>query len=299
MKPLQFTFLAALAAVLSVTSVVRCEDLVNDVKRPLAAEDVEVTKDITYGTAAGEKLLLDLAMPKGLNSPAPAIVWIHGGGWRWGLKSEFQKQIVRSAQLGYVAVTITYRFAPKHIFPAQIEDCKAAVRWLRANAEKLHVDPQRIGAVGSSAGAHLSMLLATSEPSDGLEGEGGASGVASRVQVAVSYAGPTNLAAPFPEATQKILAEFLGGPLSEKQDVARKASPLTYVTSGDAPMLLIQGTKDPLVPFEQAYEMAAALTGAGVLGRVEVLLGAGHGWPKENARVERATFEFVGQYLKP
>lgn len=264
-----------------------------------AAADVEVQKDVVYGTGAGENLLLDLATPKGLDHPVPLILWIHGGAWQGGNKGEFEGLIRESARAGYVAASINYRLAPKHVFPAQIEDCKCAVRWLRANAEKLHVDPQAIGVVGSSAGAHLAMMLGAMDPSDGLEGNGGSSEASSRVQVVVSYAGPTNLRAAYPDVSKPLLATFLGGPQGEKEDAARAASPITYVNSGDPPMLLIQGTKDPLVPYEQAFEMAEALTKAGVTGRVELLLGEGHGWPKEHARVMRATYDFLNRYLKP
>ena len=262
--------------------------------------EVEITKDVVYGTGGGDNLLLDQAVPKGLASAVPAIVWIHGGAWQGGHKGEFESLIRDSARAGYVAVSINYRLAPAHVFPAQIEDSKCAVRWLRANAEKLHVDPNRIGVVGGSAGAHLAMLLGTADTSDGLEGSGGSQETSSRVQAVVSYAGPTNLLGEYPSISQPLLATFLGGPVKEKEDLARRASPITYVNSNDPPMLLIQGTKDPLVPYAQAFEMAEALTKAGVPGRVELLLGAGHGWGKEdNARVMRVTFEFLDRHLKP
>ena len=264
-----------------------------------APVEVEVQKDVVYGTGADENLLLDLATPKGLAHPLPLIIWIHGGAWQGGNKGEFGSLIRESARSGYVAASISYRLAPKHVFPAQVEDCKCAVRWLRANAEKLHVDPRRIGVVGSSAGAHLAMMLGAMEPSDGLEGNGGSSEASSRVQAVVSFAGPTNLRAAFPDVSKPLLATFLGGPQPEKAEAARAASPITYVNAGDPPMLLIQGTKDPLVPYEQAYEMVEALTKAGVGGHVEFLLGEGHGWPKEHARVMRATYEFLNRYLKP
>jgi len=265
-----------------------------------AAAEIEFKKDVAYGTGQGETLALDLAAPKGLDHPAPGIVWIHGGAWQGGNKGEFGNLIRESARAGYVAVSINYRLAPKHIFPAQIEDCKCAVRWLRANAEKLHVDPKRIGVVGSSAGAHLAMMLGAMDSGDGLEGNGGWGDASSKPQVVVSYAGPTNLASPYPDVSKSLVATFLGGTLADKPDTYRLASPITYVNPGDAPMLLIQGTKDPLVPYEQAYQMAEALTKVGVAGRVELLLLAGHGWePKDNARVMRATFEFLDRYLKP
>src|SRR5262249_17962423 len=129
--------------------------------------EIELQTDVVYGKAAGQDLKLDLAMPKGLDHPVPLIVWIHGGAWRGGGKAEFERLISESAKRGYVAATIDYRLVPASIFPAQVEDVKCAVRWLRANAERLHVDPNRIGVVGSSAGAHLAMMLGTMDSGDG------------------------------------------------------------------------------------------------------------------------------------
>ena len=163
----------ALATALSQSAVlwaeeVRSTDLIDDVNTKPKEIEIEFRKDVVYGTGGGENLLLDLAMPAGLTQPVPGVVWIHGGGWRGGNKGEFEKLIRDSARAGYVAVSIEYRLAPKHVFPAQVEDCKCAVRWLRANASKLHVDPNRIGVVGSSAGAHLSMMLGAMDSADGL-----------------------------------------------------------------------------------------------------------------------------------
>lgn len=273
--------------------------LIADVKVDAPKAEVEVFKDVVYGSGGGEKLKLDLAAPKGLTSPAPAIVWIHGGAWQAGSKNEFENLIRQSALAGYVAVSVEYRFAPKHVFPAQIEDCKCAVRWLRTHADKFHVDPERIGAVGSSAGAHLVMLLGTAGSDAGLEGTGGWADASSAVKAVVSYAGPTDLTVEFPIASRQLVATFLGGSLADKAEAARAASPITYVSPGDSPMLLIQGTKDVLVNYDQAFKMAEALTKAKVPGRVELLLGEGHGWPKEHARVIAATFAFLGQHLKP
>lgn len=267
-------------------------------KAPAADAEIELQTDLVYGTGAGEPLKLDLAMPKGLDKPTPAVIWIHGGAWQGGRKEEFTNLIRDSARKGYVSASINYRLAPKHLFPAQVEDCKCAVRWLRANAAKYHVDPNRIGVVGSSAGAHLAMMLGAMDSGDGLEGEGGSAEASSRVQVVVSYAGPTNLLSEFPVVSKPLLATFLGGPANEKQEAARKASPLTYVSAGDPPMLLVQGTKDPLVPHDQAFQMTDALTKAGVPGRVELLIGEGHGWPKQHERVMRETFDFLDKTLK-
>ncbi len=273
--------------------------LVNDVKTDADQPGVEVRNDIVYGKGGDQDLLLDLATPKGLTHPTPAIVWIHGGAWRGGHKGEFEKLIADSARRGYVAVSINYRLVPQHIFPAQVEDSKCAVRWLRANAEKLHVDPNRIGVVGASAGAHLAMMLGAMDSADGLEGSGGSPEMSSRVQAVVSYAGPTNLESQFPDASKKLVADFVGGPPPASAATAHAASPITYVRAKDPPMLLIQGTKDPLVPHDQAVQMVEALTKAGVPGRVELLIGEGHGWPTEHARVMHATYEFLDTYLKP
>jgi acetyl esterase/lipase len=261
--------------------------------------EVEIQKNVIYGTDAGEDLLLDLAIPKGLDHAVPGIVWIHGGAWQGGSKNEFESLIRDSARAGYVAISISYRLAPKHIFPAQVEDSKCAVRWFRANAERLHLDPNRIGVVGSSAGAHLAMMLGAADSGDGLEGSGGSAEASSRVQAVVSFAGPTNLLSEYPNASKGLVATFLGGPVADRQDAAKRASPITYVNAGDPPMLLIQGTKDPLVPYEQAFQMAEALTKVGTPGRVELLLGEGHGWPKEHERVMAATYAFLARYLKP
>ncbi|MEX2113720.1 MAG: alpha/beta hydrolase [Pirellulales bacterium] len=270
--------------------------VIDDIKRP--AIEIEFTKDIVYGHAGDQDLKLDLAAPKGLTQPAPAVVWIHGGAWRGGRKDDFGGVIRESAEHGYVSVSISYRLVPKHLFPAQVEDCKCAVRWLRENAQRLNIDPNRIGVVGASAGAHLAMMLGAMDTGDGLEGEGGSPNASSRVQAVVSFCGPTNLQSEFPDASKQLVADFIGGPAPEKAAAAKAASPITYVNKEDPPMLLIQGTKDPLVPHDQAVQMVEALTAAGVPGRVELLIGEGHGWPSEHQRVMAATFAFLDQYLK-
>jgi acetyl esterase/lipase len=270
--------------------------VINDIKKP--AIEIEFTKDIVYGHAGDQDLKLNLASPKGLTGPTPAVVWIHGGAWRGGKREDFDNAIRVSAEHGYVSVSVSYRLVPKHLFPAQIEDCKNAVRWLRENAKKLNVDPDRIGVVGASAGAHLALMLGATDSSDGLEGQGGSANQSSRVQAVVSFCGPTNLQAEFPDASKNLVADFVGGPTKEKADAAKAASPITYVNKDDPPMLLIQGTKDPLVPHSQAVQMVEALTAAGVPGRVELLIGEGHSWPSQHERVMDAAFAFLDQYLK-
>lgn len=272
---------------------------------------IEYRENVEYGTGGGQKLTLHLARPTKTDGPAPGLVWIHGGGWMGGDKNFFKGMIKQSAEQGYVSVTVGYRFAPKHPFPAQVEDVKCAIRWLRAHASELGLDPNRIGAVGMSAGAHLSMMLGVMDTADGLEGDGGWSDQSSKVQAVVSYFGPVNLAFLDLEATparkylkeetiRAILSAFVGGKPEEHVDQLKLASPLTYVTAGDAPMLLFQGTTDDLVPYDQAFQMVTALTDVGVPGRAELILGKGHGWMgPEFARTQKVTFDFFADVLKP
>jgi acetyl esterase/lipase len=255
-------------------------------------------RDVVYGKGGDEDLKLDIARPEKTNSAAPCVVVIHGGAWRGGSKSAHDDIIREFAKRDYVSATVEYRFCPKYPFPAQVEDVKCAVRFLRAHADKYGLDPKRIGAMGFSAGAHLSMMLGVMDKGDGLEGNGGWADQPSKVQAVVAFFGPTDFTMGYPEASAQLVKDFLGGTLAEKPGVYRAASPVTYVNAGDAAMLLFQGTKDPLVPHEQAYRMAEALTAAGVPGRVEILIGASHGWAgMDLVRTLRETQAFFDEQL--
>jgi acetyl esterase/lipase len=265
--------------------------------------DVQFSPDVVYGTGGGEELKLNLSRPKdAAKKKLPCVVFIHGGGWAHGDRSVHNDGTWKIAQFGYVSATVGYRLTPKHRFPAQIHDVKAAIRFLRAKSDEYGLDPDRIAVVGFSAGAHLAMLLGVTQKEDGLEGDGGKPEQSSKVQAVVAFFGPTDLTADdLPEHVKPIMASLIGGTLSEKPDDYRKASPITYVSAGDAPMLLFQGTKDPLVPHTQAYRMLDAMTKAGVAGRGELLVGAGHGWFVESPEFKRtieATLAFLQQHLK-
>lgn len=265
------------------------------------AEEPEINFEtaVVYGKGADQELKLDIASPKGLDQPVPAIIVIHGGGWSAGQREHMAGMAKQAAAKGFVAATVSYRLAPKYVFPAQVEDVKCAVRWMRANAKQRNIDPERIGAVGVSAGAHLAMMLGAMDASDGLEGEGGHSDQSSKVQAVVSYVGPANLLGEYPPVSRHIVQTFLGSDPHENHDACKRASPITYVNKGDAPMLLFYGTKDPLVPVDQAFQMTNALTAASVPSRVEILVGAGHGWSgKEMERTNNETWEFFGKNLK-
>ncbi|QDV36771.1 alpha/beta hydrolase [Tautonia plasticadhaerens] len=260
----------------------------------------EALEDLTYATVDGQELKLDLARPTGGGGPFPAIVAIHGGAWRAGDKADLRDLLAELAGFGYVSISPQYRFCPEHPFPAQIHDVKAAVRWLRSNAEAYSVDPDRIGAVGFSAGGHLALLLGVTEEEDGLEGVDPRPKVSSSVQAVVNYFGPTDLAAEdLPNISVPLRNDLIGGTPEEKPEETRRASPLTYVSDGDPPILTFQGTADPLVPPSQATSLAEAMAEVGVGGRVELMIGAGHGWgDPELVRTRRATIEFFDAHLK-
>jgi acetyl esterase/lipase len=264
--------------------------------------DVLFEKDVVYGNAAGTDLKLNLSRPRDPPSKKlPCILVIHGGGWAAGDRSQHDDITWKFARAGYACATVGYRLAPAHLFPAQVNDVKCAARFLRANAGRYGIDTARFGAVGFSAGAHLSMMLGTMDREDGLEGDGGSPDQPSKVQAVVAYFGPTDLAASdIPQQAQGILKNFIGGTPTEKPREYRQASPITYVSPGDAPMLLFQGTKDPLVPHTQAFFMVEAMTRYHVPGRVELLIGASHGWGDPDLkRTVDSTFAFFDQHLKP
>jgi acetyl esterase/lipase len=268
-------------------------------KHPEAPADIHFEPDIVYATVDGEPLMLDLSSPANVTEALPCIVVIHGGGWSAGDRAQLDGVTFNLAHRNYISVTLEYRMAPRHRFPAAVQDVKAAVRYLRGNADKLHIDPQHIGAVGFSAGAHLAMMLGTMDKADGLDDVGDFPDQSSKVQAVVSFFGPTDLTTEYPDVSKAIVRNFIGGDISDMPDAYRRASPITYVSAGDAPMLLFQGTADPLVPYNQAVLMIGAMQKAGVPGRAELISGAGHGWGGPDfARTVVEAVEFFDKYLK-
>ncbi len=277
---------------------------------PAAPYEVEFQENVEFGAGGEVKLLQHVARPKGLTEPTAGVVCIHGGGWSLGSRNDFTEVVRGLAAAGFVATTIDYRLAPEHRWPAQIEDCKCAVRWMRAHASELGVDPRRIAALGGSAGGHLAALLGVMGADDGHEGQGGWSDQSSRVQAVVNFFGPADMVAEFEHQRKgralaqlvrqdlRILEDLLGGTPDEQPAAYKDASPLTYVSRGDAPMLILQGTHDLLVPYDQSVRLGVALARKGVPGRMELIFGAGHGW--EGAELERSKimiFDFLQQHL--
>jgi len=265
-----------------------------------AADPQVVTSyDLPFSSAGGVELRLDVAQPAMGRAPYPAVVVLHAGAWREGSKDENRRLLFDLARRGYVGVSPDYRLCPQSVFPAQVEDAKAAVRFLRANAASLKVDPERIGAMGFSAGGYLALMLGVTGPADGFEGDKASPG-ASRVQAVVDFFGPTDLAdGKFSATAKEFVSCYLGGSGDGVKELASRASPVSYVGSGDPAVLVFQGTRDALVPPAQVFALMEKLTSAGVSGRVEFILGAEHGFQgPEYDRAMKETWEFLDGRLK-
>ena len=216
-------------------------------KTPEVPESVTFEPGIEYTNPDNQHLKLDLARPRIGNGPFPAILCIHGGGFRAGNRESYDGLCLRLAEHGYVAVTITYRLAPKYPFPAAIHDTKAAVRWLRANAAKYKIDPERIGVTGGSAGGHLAQFLAVTSDVKEFEGDGGNPEQSSKVACVVNYYGPSDFTKSYGKSVDaaEVLPLFLGGNLETARPLhIGVASPLSWVTPNAAPTLCIHGTDD-------------------------------------------------------
>lgn len=248
--------------------------------------DVELIRDIVYGTGGGRPLKVDILRPKSLpENPMPVIVWVHGGGWRGGNKEGGIGRLIPFARNGYFCATIEYRLSGEATFPAQIEDCKCAIRFLRAKAQEYHIDPNRIGVWGSSAGGHLVTLLGTTGGIKELEGEGGWQNFSSNVQAVCDWFGPTDFLRmndlpsridhDAPDSPESLL---IGGPIQENKEKVERANPITYVTPDDPPFLIMHGDQDLLVPFNQSELLYDALRKAGVEVTLVKVKGAGHGF---------------------
>lgn len=265
-----------------------------------AQDDILFEAGIEYSNPDNQHLQLNLARPKG-DGPFPAILCIHGGGFRAGSRQGYDALIRRLAQQGYVAATTSYRLAPKYQFPAAVHDVKAAVRWLRANAGQYHIRPDRIGVTGGSAGGHLAQFLGVTAGVKEFEGEGGNPEQSSAVTCVVNYYGPSDFTQSYGKSVDahEVLPLFLGGNLEQARQRHVVSSPLYWVTPNAAPTLFVHGTKDNYVAFEQAQWIFDRMKAAGVPVELLALEGAGHGFKGEDAqKAEAAMLAYFARYLK-
>lgn len=295
----------ASVAVPLVTLILAVSDL--QLEAQPAPPDVEILRDIPFGKGDGRTLTMHIVRPKlKPEKPMPVIVWIHGGAWLGGSKDSGIPRLIPFARRGYFGASISYRFSQEAKFPAQIEDCKCAIRFLRARAKEFHIDPDRIGVWGESAGGHLAAMLGVAGDVKELEGVGGWEGYSSKVSAVCDWFGPTDLVRMVnePSAIDRTGANcpealLIGGPVLENKEKAMRASPVTYVTPDDPPFLIMHGDKDTVVPFAQSEHLFEALKKAGVEVTFVKLRGAGHGG-KGFASPQALQFvaAFFDRYLK-
>lgn len=229
------------------------------IKDPVDTTGVKVEEDIEYGNANGRSLKLDLYQPETPPpSPVPGLIFIHGGGWSGGDKKDYKYYTARFARKGYTVISVGYRFTPEFPFPACVQDVKCAVRWFRANAERLNVDPNRIVAIGGSAGGHLSMMLGYSSDVPELEGDSGHAGVSSAVAAVVDLYGPTDLTQP-DAVNHPTVTRFFKDSYEANPDAYRLASPITHLDPKDPPTLIMHGTIDQICTVTQSDLLAEKL----------------------------------------
>ncbi len=254
-----------------------------------------------YGRDNPEAQVIGIYLAKS-NKPTPLLVWIHGGGWSAGSYSRIPGFAEELLTMGISVASVEYRFAQEAIHPAQVNDCQRAIQFLRASADRLNIDPARIGVAGGSAGAHLALCMATWDDAANPRSKDPVERESSRVTCAVSYAGPSDWTlikdvkhnhpaywkllghepqTPFKEMNQKLIADV---------------SPIAHISKGDAPTLLCHGNDDPIVPIQHAKRMNKALKRAGVECRLVAVDGVGHS-PGRDEEVMRATLAFFKKHL--
>ena len=246
----------------------------------LAQESSLIHRDVTYKTVDGQTLKLDLFLPKASPQPAGCIVFVHGGGWKGGSKKSGEKHARWMTKHGFAVASIDYRLTNVARWPAQINDCYSAVRWVRQHAGQYGIDGQRIGAWGTSAGGHLVALMGTRKCPD-------PETISSQVQAVCDWFGPTELMTMPPnnvgdgrseaDVANSNGAKLLGDTVREVPELAADASALGQVSATSAPFLIMHGSEDPGVPLEQSTKLHAGLKNAGVSSTLKVIDGAGHG----------------------
>lgn len=238
----------------------------------------DMTCDILYGRAGDENLYLDLYKPQWIQKPAPLAVWIHGGGWVQGSRSQLGPGADELISRGFIVASLDYRLAPKHPWPAQLDDVRRALHFLCSNADRYNIDAGRIGVWGGSAGAHLASLLGLA----GIQSDGSAP--VRRINAVVDFCGPSDLLSlDFPEPLQRML-EAVFPPGDRQKEMLKEASPVEYVTADAPPFLIIHGEYDNLVPPAQAQLFYTRLLKAGVPAELIIVKNAGHGFQPVNGK---------------
>jgi acetyl esterase/lipase len=269
---------------------------------------IKAERNISYVENGHRNQILDIYLPEqASDKPLPLMIWIHGGAWMGG--SQANPPALYLIKKGFAVASIQYRFVNDAKWPAQSFDCKAAIRFLRANASKYNFDTERFAVGGDSSGGHLAALVGTSGDVKEMEGDLGSTNVSSRVQAVIDWFGPTDLLAMGEQAGPNSMikhndasapeAMLLGGPIQEKKELAKTANPITYIDKNDPPFLIMHGDNDQLVPRAQSTGLAKALIDAGVETTMKTIPGAGHEDPKFRSPENQQLMEsFLRQTLK-
>lgn len=303
LEPFSFIALVAVFAAIGIGLLLGRDFLRRSSRAPRVPRGATIYRDIAYVADGHPRQKLDIYLPKGAENP-PLMILVHGGGFKEGDKSE--EDAAQWLKEGYAIASINYRFSWDAVFPAQIEDCKAAVRWLRANAEKYGYDPDRFGAHGSSAGGYLVTMLGTTGSTKRFDiGEN--PDISSRVQAVADRYGPIDFlqmdahrlpGAPVNDKPDSPLSELIGGTLGDNGDKVENANPINYVTKDCPPFIIVHGDGDLLVPHHQSELLVAALAETGVPVTLYTVKGGGHGgFDDPNADV--VVREFFARYLGP
>src|ERR1043166_4672753 len=272
-----------------------------------AAADLDVPENILfesgieYANPDNQHLQLNIARPKNSDHLLPCVLCIHGGGFRAGNRDSYNPLLLKLAGRGFGAVATSYRLAPKYQFPAAVFDVKAAVRWLKANAGVYPIDPDRIGVTGDSAGGHLAQFLGVTADLKQFEGDEGNYAQSTRVACVVNRYGPSDFTKSYGKSVDaaEVLPLWLGGNLETAREKHVLSSPLNWVTPAAAPTLILHGTEDKYVAYEQGVWMRDSLQACGVEVELLTLDGAGHGFKEADAdKAEKAMFAFLEKHLK-
>ena len=278
---------------------------------PALPAGIEAMREIEFAKIDDKALCLDVYRPKNAKGPLPLVVWIHGGAWMGGSK-ENPQWALKLVPHGYVVASINYRLAQEAFFPAQIHDCKAAIRFLRANAGKYSIDPDHVGVWGSSAGGHLAALVGATGGVKKLEGNvGGNLEFSSRVQCSIDYYGPTDFLDFAIKRRQvgarldepgSVLVRLIGSAVEEKNPLVAQVNPITYVSKDTPPFFVAHGDKDNAVPLSQSKLLVEAIQKTGGTVTFEVVKGTGHDFApatqQQNQRLLPMVVAFLDRYLK-
>lgn len=258
---------------------------------------VELIEDVEFGCGGDRVLRMHVVRPTNpTRRPMPVIFFVHGGWWRRGDRSSGIPHLIPLAEKGYFCASVEYRLTDESQWPAQIEDCKCGIRYLRAHADRWGIDPHRIGVWGRSAGGHLAAMLGSTSSVTEFEGSGGWAEQASDVQVVCDWFGISDLTLLGHDDADSPSARLVGGPVTDNEETARNASPLTHVSSSSVPHLIMHGTEDTVVPPSQSQLLHEALRRAGVESTLRFVEGHGHGDLGESPVAE--THAFFDRHLR-